>query len=169
MTKNRRPKQISDIQKGLPRTKLRFGTGFTLVEVIIASAVFLIFAMGAYRGYDALRSAMANARYKALAADLANARFEIIKNLPYSSVGVSGGVPNGVLSATENVVSDGVSFVVSTTIENVDDPFDGVGGVADPFPNDYKRVGISIGCPTCKNFSPVLITGLVAPLSLENL
>lgn len=143
--------------------------GFTLLEVVIAGAAFLIFATGAYQGYLALQQAIASARYKALAADLANARFETVKNMPYSSVGVVGGSPSGVVPALETVVSDNVSFEVGTTVENIDDPFDGTAGTGDSFPNDYKLVQITISCSTCKNFNPVSFTGWVAPKSLESL
>jgi len=142
--------------------------GFTLVEVLIAIIVFTIFSVGAYQGYAAIYTAIASARHKALAADLANARFEIIKNLPYTNVGTVGGNPNGIIVAQETVVRDNVSFVITTTINNIDDPFDGVIGGGDLIPNDYKLVEINIACPTCKSFDPIVITGRVAPKNLES-
>lgn len=142
--------------------------GFTLIEVVVATTVFLIFAFGAYRGYASVYSAIANARHKALAADLANARFEIVKNLPYSNVGTVGGSPSGVITPVQTVVRDNVTFTVTTTILNRDDPFDGVSGGGDMLPNDYKLVEINIACTSCKNFPPVVITGRVAPKNLES-
>jgi prepilin-type N-terminal cleavage/methylation domain-containing protein len=142
--------------------------GFTLIEVVISIAIFVLFAVGAYRGYASLYAAIAAAHHKALAADLINARFEIIKNLPYTNVGVTGGNPNGVVVGVQTIVKDGISFVATTTIRYVDDPFDGVSGSGDIFPNDYKLVEISVGCTTCKNFIPVVITGRVAPKNLES-
>lgn len=148
---------------------MRKNKGLTLVEVIIATTTFLIFATGAYQGYLALQAAMFSARYKALAADLINARFEIIRNLPYSEVGIPGGNPNGVVPASEIVVSDNVTFTVLTAIINIDDPFDGTAATGDSFPNDYKLVEISVTCPTCKHFTPVVINSWVAPRNLEGL
>jgi prepilin-type N-terminal cleavage/methylation domain-containing protein len=142
--------------------------GLTLIEVIIATAVFLLFALGMYMSYEALHSAMRLARYNALAVDLANARFEIIKNLPYSDVGTVGGIPSGVIPVSENVESDNINFLVTTTIINIDDPFDGTAATGDLFPNDYKLVEVSISCTTCHNFNPVNITGLIAPRNLES-
>lgn len=143
--------------------------GFTLLEVIVAGAIFLVFATGAYQGYIALQNAITSARYKALAADLVNARFETVKNMPYSSIGIPGGTPDGIVPALETVVSDGVSFQVSSVVENVDDPFDSLAGTGDLFPNDYKLVEITVSCSTCKHFNPVSFTGLVAPKNLESL
>lgn len=143
--------------------------GLTMVEVIVAAAIFLVFALGVYRGFDTLRIAINQARYRALAADLANARFEIIKNLPYSEVGTIGGDPAGVIEVGEEALSDGVSFFVTTTVVNVDDPFDGTETTGDIFPDDYKLVELSITCDTCRSFTPVKITGLVAPANLEGI
>ncbi|MFZ2484431.1 MAG: prepilin-type N-terminal cleavage/methylation domain-containing protein [Minisyncoccia bacterium] len=142
--------------------------GFTLIEVIIATAVFLLFAVGVYQAYAAIYAAISSTRYKALAADLANSRFETIKNMPYSTVGIVGGNPVGILASVQTVVSDKVSFVVTTTIVNVDDPFDGLSGGADMFPADYKLVEIKIECSMCKSFTPMIITGRVAPKNLES-
>ena len=138
------------------------------MEVVIATAVFLIFAIGVYQGYVSVYTAIANAHHRAVAADLANTRFEIIKNLPYTSVGVVGGNPGGIILASETVVSDRISFTVATTIINVDDPFDGLLGGGDVFPADYKLVEISITCIGCKNLAPIVITGRVAPKNLES-
>lgn len=156
------------MRKNFQFSIFNFQKGFTFIEVVIAVAVFFIFALGAYQGYAAVYAAIAAARHKALAADLVNARFEIIKNLPYTNVGVTGGNPNGVVTGVETVLRDGVSFVVTTTINFVDDPFDGVAGGGDAFPNDYKLVEIDVACLTCKNFTPVVITGTVAPKNLES-
>ena len=143
-------------------------SGFTLIEVVISVVIFIVFATGAYQGYAATYSAVASTHHKAVAVDLANARFELVKNMPYSKVGVVGGNPVGVIPATQVVLIDNLSFTVSTTVRNVDDPFDGVSGAGDVFPNDYKLVEISISCAGCKNFPPIVITGRVAPKNLES-
>jgi prepilin-type N-terminal cleavage/methylation domain-containing protein len=142
--------------------------GFTLIEIIVATAVFLVFAMGAYQGFTAIYLAITSTRQKALAADLANAQFEIIRNMPYKQVGTVGGNPSGILPAVQTVARDRISFTITTTVLNRDDPFDGVAGSGDAFPADYKLVEINIACLTCKNFIPVVITGRVAPKNLES-
>ena len=129
--------------------------------------VFLLFAMGVYQGYVSIYSSIAATRYRALAVDLANARFETIKNLSYGSVGTLGGSPAGLITPVENATSDGISFIVTTTIVNIDDPFDGISGGGDLFPADYKLVEIKIECLACKNFAPMIITTRVAPKHLE--
>ncbi len=144
-------------------------SGLTLIEVLISVAIFAIFSIGIYQGFSAIYTAIASARHKALAADLINERFESIKNMPYSSVGIVGGTPSGTLLAEETMIRDDISFEVETTIMNVDDPYDSLSGTGDSFPADYKLVEISVFCATCKSFSPLVITGRVAPRNLESL
>lgn len=141
--------------------------GLTFFEIVIATAIFLVFALGVYQAYTTLFAAVANARHRALAADLANARFEIIKNMPYTSVGTLSGNPPGLLVASEIVVASSVTFLVETAVLNLDDPFDGV-SPADIFPADYKLVEIKVTCQGCKNLPSIIFTGRVAPKNLES-
>jgi prepilin-type N-terminal cleavage/methylation domain-containing protein len=141
--------------------------GFTLIEIVVATAVFLVFAVGAYRGFVAVYSTITATRLNALAADLVNAQFELIKNMPYNNVGTVGGNPTGIIVPVQTALRDGISFTITTTVLNVDDPFDGTAG-GDPFPRDYKLVEISITCPSCRNLAPVVITGRIAPKNLES-
>ncbi len=140
--------------------------GFTFVEVVFAVAIFLIVALGVYESYRVLYVSMSVANTKMLAASLINERFEIARNLPYTSVGTVGGTPAGVLLASQNLVRDGINWTVTTAVVNVDDPFDGI-APTDIKPADYKLVEVTVGCDTCKNFSPVAVTGIVAPRNLE--
>lgn len=139
--------------------------GFTLIEVVVSVTLLLILVVGGYQGYAAVYSAIAHSHYKMTASDLANEYFETIKNLPYTSVGTVGGTPSGLLPSSQVLARGGVNYVVATVVQNVNDPFDG--GV-DAFPNDYKLVQVSITCQSCKNFTPVVVTGQVAPANLES-
>lgn len=140
--------------------------GFTLIEVVFAVFVFSIASLGVYESYRALLVSMAISSQKIAAAALLNERFEIARNLPYTSVGTIGGNPSGLISPNQNVVRDGLSFVVDTVIQNVDDPFDGI-APTDTKPADYKMMEVTVSCTTCARFDPVTITGLIAPRNLE--
>lgn len=143
--------------------------GFTLVEVVIGVFIFAIVLMAIYQCYAAVYITITASRVKVNAADLANEEFEIVKNLPFADVGVSGSIPNGKLVHVQNVTRDRIPFVVTTTVRNIDDPFDGVidGTPDDHSPADYKMVEIDVTCPNCKSFSPVQVAGRVAPKNLE--
>lgn len=143
--------------------------GLSLVETLVGSAVFLIVALSTYRAFNVLMDAVRASQAKIAATSLANERFEIIRNLPYTDVGIMGGLPVGKINRNENIVRDNYTFNVQTTIRSTDDPFDGTigGNPADTSPADYKLVDLDITCPTCKIFNPIKFTTLVAARGLE--
>ena len=129
--------------------------GFTLIEMLVGSAVFVVIALAAYQAFSVLMATTLYTRIKVSATELANERFEIIRNLPYSDVGIVGGLPVGKIVRVQNITRDNYSFTVQTTIRSVDDPFDGTigGSPNDTSPADYKLVDLDITCSSCKNFS----------------
>lgn len=143
--------------------------GFTLIETLVGVAVFLVIATASYQAYVSLFSLISLNQYKILALNLVNEQFEIIRNLSYSNVGVVGSIPNGDIPHIQNLVRGSVPFVVTTTIRNVDQPFDGtLGGTPnDVSPADNKVVEVQIDCSTCKNFTPLNMTTTIAPKNLE--
>jgi len=143
--------------------------GFTFIETIVGSAVFLVVALSAYQAFSVLMEATLSARAKVAATELANERLEIVRNLPYADVGIVGGLPVGKISRNQTIVRDNYSFNVQTTIRSIDDPFDGtIGGTPpDTSPADYKLVDLDITCSNCKSFSPLSFTTLIAPRALE--
>lgn len=149
--------------------KQNYITGFTLVEVIVGTAVFLVISLAAYNAYIGLFNLINLSQYKTLAINLANEQFEMARNMPYGDVGIVGGIPKGKLAHTQSLVRGGVTFVVTTTVRNLDLPFDGTigGSPNDLSPADNKLVDITVSCDGCKSFKPVSLTGQVAPKNLE--
>ncbi len=143
--------------------------GFSLVELIVGIAVFLVIIVAVYNAYMGVFNVVHASRAKIEAISLINEQLEIVRNLPYSSVGVSGSIPTGVLTHIQNLVRDKTSFTVTTTVRNIDDPFDGIIGGApnDLSPADYRVVEIEVTCSDCKNFTPMVVTTNVAPKNLE--
>lgn len=143
--------------------------GFTLIESLVGAAIFVVLALFGYRAFSVLMEAVLASQAKIAGTTLANEKFEIIRNLPYTDVGIVGGLPVGKIQRTQNITRDNFNFVIQTTIRSVDDTFDGTigGNPADSSPADYKLVDLDITCPTCKIFSPLNFTTLVAPHALE--
>ncbi len=143
--------------------------GFTLVEVIIGSAVFLVIAISAYNAYVGLLGLINQGKYRVLAVSLANEQFEIARNMPYADVGIVGGIPRGKLLHEQNLNRGGTTFKVVTTIRNLDLPFDGTfgGSPNDLSPSDNKYIDITVSCDGCKGMQPVSLTGQIAPKNLE--
>jgi hypothetical protein len=141
----------------------------SLVEIIVGSALFAVLAIGVYQSYATLTSLVSASRVKIVATDLLNERLELIRNLSYDSVGIVGGIPSGALERTETFVRDNRTFIATTTIRNIDDPFDGTigGSPNDLSPADYKSIDIDLACPSCKNFPPMSVSARLAPKNLE--
>lgn len=143
--------------------------GFTLIEALVGVAVFSLITIGVYRTYFTLEQGVRSIRARIAAYAIINDEFETIRNLHYGDVGISGGFPSGKLASTTTVAKSGLTFTVSRTIRNIDDPFDGtIGGIpSDSAPADYRLVEILVSCVNCPPFTPVRETTTVAPKNLE--
>lgn len=143
--------------------------GFTLIEVAVGVAVFLIFAIGVFSALTTVFKMVYQSRLRVLETAVATEQMEIIRNLPFASVGTVGGIPSGVLSAVKTIVRSGVTFSITTTIRNIDDPFDGTvtSSPADSAPADFKLAQVEVQCINCDQLKPVLMTTHIAPKTLE--
>lgn len=146
-----------------------FKKGFTLVETLVGIAVFTVIALATYQAYVNIFHLVSASQYRIAAVNLANEQIEIIRNLPYADVGVVGGIPSGKVPHVQVFSRSGYDFYATTTIRNIDLPFDGTIGSTtnDLSPADNKSVEIEVGCPFCQNFTPVSISTQIAPKNLE--
>jgi len=122
----------------------RFGErGQSLIEAILGLAILLILfhAFGSLiiTAYDLL----GNARTRITARHLAVLRMEEIRNLPYDSVGVVGGIPSGAIAQSETLNRNGLDFVIRSSVVFIDDAFDGL-APSDTSPADYKRARVDV-------------------------
>ena len=116
--------------------------GFTLVETLVGIFIFSIISLGIYQGYLNILELAKAARVKGLAALVANQQLEIAHNLAYEEVGIVSGIPSGVIPREQTVTAGNVSFDITTTVLNIDQPFDGTigGNPNDTSPADNKLV-----------------------------
>lgn len=142
---------------------------FTLIETLVGIAVFVVISTAVYQAYVSLFGLISLNQYRIVALNLANEQFEIVRNLSYVNVGIPGSIPNGILPQVQNITRSGVNFIVTTTVRNIDNPFDGtIGGTPnDLSPADNKLVAVEVDCPTCKGFTPLTLTTTIAPKNLE--
>ena len=143
--------------------------GLTLAELIVGIGIFALIALGIYSVFALSVKLSAAAKARATATALANEQVEIIRNLPYASVGTVGGVPSGLLEPVKVVVRSNITYTIQTTIRNVDDPADSLadGVPADTSPADYKLVEVNVECVYCTGNPPLVFTTTVAPKNLE--
>lgn len=146
-------------------------SGFTIVEVVVAVAIFVIFSFGVYEGVRYIYKVVYMSRIRILETALLSEELEVARNLAYSDVGIYGGVPTGLLIHSKTVVRDNISFDLITTVRNIDDPFDGMATGTTPkdtAPADYKLVEISAICSSCQQHTPVILNTIVAPKNTES-
>lgn len=144
--------------------------GLTLVEVIVATTVFLMIALALYEAFSNVVRVARVSQNKVTATALANEQMEIIRNLSYEDVGIQGGLPNGSIPHIQTLTRDGIDFTVTTVIRNIDDPFDGQIGSStknDLSPSDYRLAELTIECALCNDFTPMAFTSHIGPRGLE--
>lgn len=118
-------------------------SAFTLIEAMAFLFIFSLIALTFYSLFGLGTRYLIEAKNRTEAVALASEKMETVRNLTYVDIGVKGGIPEGVINESEEVTRSGQKFLVHTFVQYVDDPFDGV-APADPLPNDYKRVKISV-------------------------
>jgi hypothetical protein len=147
----------------------QYQRGFTFAETIIGAAIFLMISLAVFESYGTIMRLITINKEKTASLALAEELIEVARNTPFASIGVQGGIPSGVFPHVSTYSRSGFTFIATTTVRSIDDPFDGtIGGAPnDTSPADYKLYEIEIGCSTCKNFVPITVTATAAPKSLE--
>jgi len=151
----------------LPK-KYFYNKGQTLLSLLLAMAIFAILANAIFTLTTSSFRLVSYSRARISADFIAQEKLELIRNLSYEEVGTIGGIPSGNLEQTENIVKNGLNYVVKTSVVYVDDPFDQT-VPTDLLPTDYKRVRVEVsweGLAASKNNPVVLVTD-IAPRGVE--
>lgn len=154
----------------LTKSKTSKGAGFTLIEVLIAMALFIVISYSVYQAYANILEIISRNQWRTDAAMAIENEIETVRGMDFEDVGVSGGFPAGALLAEKNLNYGGLVFDIKTTVRNIDDPFDGTlgGNPNDTAPADYKLVEFEAICRNCYgSLAPVTMTTTVAPRGLE--
>lgn len=136
----------------------------------MAVAIFALFALGIYEGVRYIYKVVYISRVRILETAVLSEELEVARNLAYSDIGISGGVPAGVLPYSKTVMRNGMPFTIISTVRNIDDAFDGLATGTVPIdtaPADYKLVEMSIVCNACLQKQPVILSTIIAPKNLE--
>jgi Tfp pilus assembly protein PilV len=80
--------------------------GFGLVETLVGVAVFWVIALTVYQVYTRLFEGANFSETKIIAAALANEQVEIIRNIPFSDIGLVSGIPVGVIEPVQNITNN---------------------------------------------------------------
>lgn len=143
--------------------------GFSLIEVTVAVALFALFAVAIYSSLDLTFKIVYKSRLGIIMTAALDEQLEIARNLPYEQVGTVNGSPDGVLSAEQTIIRNGVSLFIITVVRNIDDPYDGttVSAPRDTAPADYKLVEVKASCLNCVTATEQSLSTRVSPKRLE--
>lgn len=138
--------------------------GTTLIDVLIGTALVLIFFLGVFGLYELGLKVSYQSQHRTIATGIANEYMERTRNLSYGDIGVIGGYPDGKFEPFKLLVRNNNEYEVSVDVHYVADPADGTGQPDDSCPNDYKRVTVSVGWTGAFPGEVVMATN-AAPLS----
>lgn len=96
--------------------------GMTLVEVLVATALFVLLLVAVYQAFVSVQMSVQLSRRLAGATTLASDQMEIIRNLPYTAVEPQ----------TQQATNAGFNFSVVTTVQTVNDSYKLVTVQVDP-------------------------------------
>jgi len=117
--------------------------GTTIIEAMTVLLIFSIIAVTFYSVWSMGLKYIIDSKNKLGATALLNEKMEIVRNMPYTSIGVVSGAPSGNIPETETKTVNASTFIIETHVSYVDDPLDGL-SPADTIPNDYKLVRVKI-------------------------
>ena len=140
--------------------------GFTLVETLIATAIFALLFFALYELGTAAVRGLRTYRDTAAVAALSQSYIEIARNLPYAQVGTKTGNPAGPLPDQANplvIPYNNYTYQIYFSVAYIDDPADGTSAVD----TDYKQVKLYIKNVTTNHQSSFVTT--VVPKGLENM
>ncbi len=141
-------------------------SGTTLLEIVVGIAIVGIVAMSLYMALFNVTKLMATAKQKIGAVALANEQMEIIRNLNYDDIGTQGWIPSGPILQSQTVTRNNFTYSVDTSIEYVDDSFDGT-DAADLIGTDYKQAQVAVSWTLGGETKKVVFVSKFVPDGLE--
>lgn len=154
--------------KLLKQKNIKQKAGYSLIEVLITSAILLLVFGGLFVAFNSSLKLVSESRIKTTALTLANDRMEFLRSLSYNEVGTIFGIPAGNIPQNRTVTFNGVTFNERVLVEYVDDPADGLededenGIVA-----DYKRVKIEYSWTVGDRNDSLYLVSNIVPASIE--
>ncbi len=130
--------------------KLELSRAFGLLDVIIGTALASLVFLGVFGLLRLENKVVEHSKLKITAIAISNKCLEEIRNLSYSSVGIAGGFPDGLLETTTTTLQNNILYTIETRIDYVIDSTDGLSATSTPqddCPMDYKKVEVKVSWP----------------------
>ncbi len=144
--------------------------GLSLVELLVGIAIMLIFFVSLVSFLNVSLKVVGTSSAKVGAVALANEQMEIVRNLPYDSVGTEGGIPPGNILQQSTSTINNIEYTTRTLIQYVDDPADGEGANDENgITADYKKVKVEVSWVGESFTSPVVLITDIVPKGIETI
>ena len=151
----------------LCRQKVNTG-GFSLVEVIIVSALTVMVFGAMFASYQYSLRVLNHAQARLSAMSVAQDRMEYFRSLPYDEVGVVAGYPAGIIPQNGTTTMNGIEFVERVRVDYIDDPADGTAASdSNGIILDYKRVRLEYTWNIAGATSSIQFISNIVPRSVE--
>lgn len=142
--------------------------GFSLVEVVVASAILLLFFGGLLSGVKLMVELIGHSKAETGARSLALAKMEYIRSLNYETIGTVDGVPSGVIPQTSTTTLNGIIYTERVLVLYVDRPEDGLevsdeNGVLE----DSKRVKVEYTWSVRGQEKSIFLVTDISPKGME--
>ncbi len=141
--------------------------GFNLIEAVVGTAILLVFALSLYGLMTGALKMINDDQNRTVALGIARKKIELIKNLPYDSVGTVGGIPSGTILQSETETLNSVLYTIHTNIKYVDDNFDDLAPL-DALNTDYKKVRVRVTWNQGDTDNPVVLVTNIVPTAIES-
>lgn len=150
------------------KLQIRNSFGMSLVEVVVASAILLLFFGGLLSGVKLMVELIGHSKAETGARSLALSKMEYIRSLSYEAIGTVGGVPSGAISQTSTTSLNGVTYTERVLVLYVDRPEDGLetddeNGVLE----DSKRIKIEYSWNIRGKEKSIFLVTDVSPKGME--
>ncbi len=144
--------------------------GMTLIEAVVGAAIMLVVFLGIFAAFQVSIDLVFSTKAATSATALVNERMEYIRGLTYDAIGTVGGIPSGTIPQTEQVMLNGIPYVLSTLVQYVDDPTDGLDALDETgVTADYKLVRISADWTIRERPRTTFAVTRIAPNGIETL
>lgn len=118
-----------------------------MVEVLIDVAIITLITATIFSVFSGAFKSVGASKAKITAVSIASERMEIIRNMPYDSIGTTtSSYPPGQIPSEQTVTRNNIDFTINTYVNYVDDTSDGTISTTpmDIYPYDYKRVEVRV-------------------------
>jgi prepilin-type N-terminal cleavage/methylation domain-containing protein len=150
------------------KIRTKHNLGFTLVEVIVVSAIMSLFFFGLFEGIRYLLSVISDTQEKAVALSVANEEMEYIHSLSYDAVGTVAGIPPGAIPQNSTTTLNGINFQRKVLVQYVDDAGDGLAGSdSNAITTDYKQAKVTVTWTLKGVTKSLFVVSNIIPPSIE--